>query len=159
MKTSKKSVLTQRKILETKLKPYLELKELAPPRSGWIKAIRGALGITTRQLGNRVGTNHVGILRLEDRETQGAVTLKSLEKVARAMNCKVVYAIVPEGNYETLEAILDERANRLAERIIREVTHTMKLEDQSVTPEATQGHIQELASSLKTQLDPRLWEK
>src|SRR4051794_39688780 len=78
MKTAKKAVITQRQILESKVNSLKLLLDQPRPRSGWLKAIRGALGITTRQLGARLGTTHQVVVRQEERETKGTVTLESL---------------------------------------------------------------------------------
>ncbi|MFW7377501.1 MAG: mobile mystery protein A [Oligoflexus sp.] len=159
MKISKKSITVQRQTLDEKIKPLNVLKKLARPRSGWIKAIRGALGMTTRQLGFRLGVTHQVILRMEKREMAGAVTLEALEKAAHAMNCKLIYAIVPNDSYSSLDEILDERAMGIARRIASGVDHSMKLENQSVNEKNKKEQIRRLANNLKANLDPRIWEE
>ncbi|MEO5970060.1 MAG: mobile mystery protein A [Bdellovibrionia bacterium] len=159
MKVAKKTTINQLKAMENKLKPLKQLGELPRPRSGWLKAIRGAMGMTTRQLGSRLGTTHQTIMRQEEREILGAVTLDSLDRAARAMKCRLVYAIVPESQYGSLEAILDERAHALARRLAKGVDHSMKLENQGVDRVETEDQIESLAQELKSKLDPRLWEK
>jgi len=159
MKTSKKASHTQRKLLDTKLKSLETTRTLSIPRSGWIKAIRGALGLTARQLATRLKTDMSTIIRMESRETRGAVTLETLERTARAMNCRLIYAIVPDPSYTSLESILDERALDLAKKMAHQVSHSMRLEDQGVGAMTTEDQIKQLAEQLKAKLDPRLWEK
>ena len=159
MKTSKKQHQNQLRLIEKKLVPWLKIKDTIRPRAGWLKAIRGSLGVSARQLGKRLGKTHQVILRLEARELRGKVTLDSLDSAARAMNCHVVYAIIPDSKFGSLESILDERAERLATLIAREATHSMKLEDQEVDLKSTKEQINRLRHELKMKLDSRLWEK
>lgn len=159
MKLARSAALTQRKLLDSRLKNLGSLVNLRPPRSGWLKAIRGALGITSRQLGSRVGVSHQVIVRLEDSESKGTVTIGSLDRTARAMGCRFIYAIVPESQYESLEAIIDDRARAVARDLAKDVTHSMKLECQSVDLNDTESQIENLAQELKAKLDHRLWAK
>ena len=78
MKTNRKNLISQRTLIEKKLRPWIALRADNAPRSGWIKAVRGALGINTRQLADRVGVEQSNITRLEEREPQGKVTLERL---------------------------------------------------------------------------------
>ena len=41
--------------IEEMLRPYRKIVELQPPSSGWVRAIKEALGMTNQQLANRVG--------------------------------------------------------------------------------------------------------
>lgn len=83
------------------------------PHSGWLRAIRDALGMTAAQLGARLGITPTSVFEMERREADGTVTLKTLEKAAEAIGCKLVYALVPD---ESLEATVQRRARKLATR-------------------------------------------
>ena len=159
MRIAKTSLNTQRQFLDNRLNRLNSHGKEPNPHSGWLKSVRGSLGLSTRRLGERMKTTPQVITRLEQRELQGAVTLKSLENAARAMNCRLVYAIVPEENYASFEAIVDERAMALAKSLAGSVAHSMRLEGQGVSPEITAAQIRELADTLKEKLDPRLWAK
>lgn len=159
MKTAKTTTNTQRRLLDDQLKPLQALANLRKPRSGWLKAIRGGLGLTTRRLAARLGADMAAVVRMETREAKGTVTLESLDRAAHAMGCRLIYAIVPEQRYENLEAILDERALALARRLAKEVGHSMALESQGVDASHTSAQIERLAQELKARLDSRLWEK
>lgn len=159
MKTPRKAVAVQRQALDRRLKALKLLEISQKPRSGWMKAIRGALGMTARQLGARLGTTHQVILRQEEREPKGAVTLESMDRAARAMDCRFVYAILPNDDYGSLEDIIDERAKVVARKLAKEVGHSMKLENQGVDTDSTANQIERLAHELKIKLDPRLWEE
>ncbi|MFZ9594947.1 MAG: mobile mystery protein A [Bdellovibrionia bacterium] len=144
-------------IIERKIKPWLEVRGDRMPPSGWLKAIRGALGINTRQLAARLGVDHSAILQFEKKEAAGKVSLESLQKVARAMRCRLVYAVVPEESYSSLEAILDAQALNAAKDIVEKVDHTMRLEQQGVSTEQSNAHTKEIAQQLKDSMDPALW--
>lgn len=85
----------------------------ARPPGGWLRAIRDALGMTAAQLGARLGITPTSVFEMERREADGTVTLKTLEKAAEAIGCKLVYALVPD---ESLEAAVQRRARKLAVR-------------------------------------------
>jgi predicted DNA-binding mobile mystery protein A len=156
MKTNKKNVATQRRLMDKRLQPWMNLRNEKRPPSGWLKAIRGALGLTSRQLAAIVGIDFSSIIRLEEREPQGKVTLEVLDKAARAMGCKVVYAIVPDESYLSLESILDDRSKRAATELLEKVEHSMRLEEQG-SPDA-KAEIERLAIDLKAKVDSRLWD-
>ncbi len=106
-----------------------------------------------------MGTTHQVPLRLEDSETRGTVTLDSLDRAARAMNCRLVYAIVPAPELGSLEAIVEDRALALARSLASTVSHTMHLESQGVDAEDTEVQIKRLAEELMRTSDRRLWDR
>lgn len=157
MKTNRKSLLSQRNLIEKKIRPWTTLRADKAPRSGWIKAVRGALGMSTRQLAERVGVEQSNITRFEEREASGKVTLASLAAVAKAMDCRLIYAIVPDDRYRDLEMIVDERARDLARQLAERTEHSMRLEKQGTDPDDLDERIATLANQLKTQMDSRIW--
>jgi predicted DNA-binding mobile mystery protein A len=157
MRTNKRNVISQRKLLERKVRPWLPLRSDLIPPSGWIKAIRGALGINSRQLALRLGVEHTAILQYEKSEAAGKISLQTLQKVARAMDCRLIYAIVPEEPSASLESILDCHAEQAARDVVSRVDHTMRLEQQGLTHERSEEQIKELAARLKAEMDPSLW--
>jgi predicted DNA-binding mobile mystery protein A len=106
-----------------------------------------------------MGIAQSGVVGLEEREPSGKVTLERLSAAARAMNCRLIYAVVPDTPYSNLDGILDQRARRLAEHLIHRTEHSMRLEEQSATEGDLQREIDALTSQLKTTSDPRLWQK
>lgn len=156
MRTNKKKQKSQLKIVEQKITRFSKLSEPAPP-SGWVKAIRGSLGITIRQLAVRMGVGHGSISQLEKREPQKKVTLELLERAAQAMDCRLVYAIIPREAGTSLEDIIESRALEAAARILKAVGHTMSLEAQGTTQKEIQKDIERVARELKENGDPRIW--
>lgn len=155
MKLSKALIKTQRKSLDEKLAGFSKVKTIAKPKAGWVKAIREALGMTTSQLAHRMKIQQSGVTLLEQREVEGKVTLETLERAARAMNCELVYALVPQ---ESLEKIVDEQTIKAARQVLKRATHSMELELQKAEAPETEMHEQDLASEIKAKLDRRLWD-
>lgn len=124
-----------------------------PPR-GWIRAIRDALGMTASQLAQRMGVTQPQISELERAEASGNVTLKSLERAAQAMGCRLVYALAP---LEPLSQTIQARAERLADRDVSAVEQTMKLEDQSVDDAAARAELRRRVVDELKRSPSRLW--
>ena len=83
-----------RKNLDRRLATLRDEAVAVPPR-GWLKGIREALGLSTRQLATRMGAAYSRITAMEKAEVTGAITIKSMREAAEAMGCTFVYAIVP----------------------------------------------------------------
>jgi predicted DNA-binding mobile mystery protein A len=101
----------------------------ARPPKGWLRAIRDALGMTSAQFARRLGVSQPRIIELEQSEISGAVTLNTLQRAAEALGCRLVYTLVPE---KPLTETVQERADLVAQRQLKAVEQTMRLEDQSV---------------------------
>src|SRR3954469_13721255 len=110
------------------LRPLVKLGS-RPPK-GWLRAVRDALGITTRQFGNRLGVSQPRIVELEKSEVSGSVTLNTLQRAAGALGCRLVYVLVPE---RPLAGTVRERADLVAGRLTGAVAQSMRLEGQEVT--------------------------
>lgn len=154
MKQKKYLVKTQRRSLDEKLKVFSQAKIISIPKSGWVKAVRESLGMTSQQLAERMGIQQSGVILLEQREVDKKITLETLQRAAQAMGCELVYAVVPK---ESLEKIVDDQSKVIAKKILQGTLHTMELEQQGAGKAETDLHFEELASELKNKLDSRLW--
>jgi predicted DNA-binding mobile mystery protein A len=105
----------------------------APPVRGWIKAIRTALGMSTAQLAKRLRVKQPSVVALEQSEAKGTMELATLRRVAAALDCTLVYALVPN---KPLEATVRDRARAFARRRLEPVEHSMLLENQKVAAKA-----------------------
>jgi len=126
----------------------------ARPSSGWIKAIREALGISAAYLGKKLGINQSSVHRLEISEAEDTITLGSLRRVAEALGCELKYALVPK---QTIEQTLDERANKVARERMAAVAHSMSLEAQATSAETIETQAKEMAESLRQGSKRELW--
>lgn len=108
--------------------------------------------MTQADLAQRMGITRQAVSNLEQREVDGAVTLKGLREAARAMGGELVYAIVPE---RPISETLEQRAYRIARQMTRSVHHTMRLEDQE-TDVDLDARTREIARTL-LETPSRLW--
>src|ERR1700734_2079114 len=115
--------------LDERFKELGPAKRYASPVRGWIKAIRQALGMSTAQLANRLGIKQPSLVELEQSEAKGSIELATLRRVAEALDCTLVYALVPN---KPLDAMVRNRARTFARRRRELVEHSMLLEDQRV---------------------------
>ena len=142
--------------LNNKMLGFTTLKQVAVPPTGWIKAIRTALGMSMQQLGNKLSVSKQGILDIEKREKEGAITIKSLREIALAMDMQLVYGFVPKDG--SLDALIDRKAKELATQIVLRTSNTMKLEDQGNSNKRIQKAIEERAASIKDEMPKILWD-
>jgi predicted DNA-binding mobile mystery protein A len=101
----------------------------ARPRSGWIRAVRGALGMSQAALAKRLGVTASAVYQLEQAEGTGGITLAKLSDVARALDTQLVYFFVPNSTFE--QAVIN-RARRVATEQLGYVQATMVLENQGI---------------------------
>jgi predicted DNA-binding mobile mystery protein A len=143
-----------RKNLEKRLGVFRSA-ELARPRGGWIRAIRDALGLSSRQLAKRMDVAQSRIAALEKAETTGSTTLKSLREAAEALDCTLVYALVPNRPFEE---IIRDRARQKAHQQYEETAQGMLLENQSLTVSQMKEEIERLTTEVLSEPIRHLWE-
>jgi predicted DNA-binding mobile mystery protein A len=106
------------------------------PHDGWTKTIRRALGMSTRELGQRLAVSQSRASQLERGEVDGSIRLSALRRVAAALNCRLVYAFVPN---ESLEGMVRRQARRkVAEEIALQLS-TVPPGDQAFVDELLDG--------------------
>lgn len=123
---------------------------------GRVRAIRDALGMTTTQLAKRLGVSQPRITRLEKAEKDGSITLASLRRAAEALDCTLVYALLPN---EPLEDMVRERAQKIADELVARTHHTMKLEDQPLQQRDLESARERLVADLLQGDLARLWDE
>lgn len=142
-----------RRALDRRLVPVRDaLPHAVPPQRGWVQAIRESLGMSAEELGRRMGTVRTSVLRLEASEREGVVRLDTLRRAADAMDCDLVYALVPR---RLLEDMVAERARFKAAALLADVGHSMALEDQQVGPAVAREQAAEQAALIAD--EPGLW--
>ena len=62
----------------------------------WIRSMRIKQGLKGFQLAERLNVSAARVSVLEKDEARGAVTLKMMERAARAMGCRFEYRIIPD---------------------------------------------------------------
>lgn len=133
------------------LKPEERFK--VPPK-GWTRAIRDALGMTGVQFAERLGIRPQSVEALERSEANGSIQLKTLRRAAEALDCTLVYALVPN---TSLEGAVRDRARKIALRDLGRVAHTMKLEAQGTGDADLEAQIDAYISDALNERD--LWNE
>jgi predicted DNA-binding mobile mystery protein A len=115
--------------LDSSLSAFAQAKTQPRPRRGWLRAIREACGLPLESIARELKTNRQGVQKRENAEANDRITLRTLRRVADAMGCELVYAIVPKSG-----TIQDLAAKSLREEVTKRVVaveRTMALEDQA----------------------------
>lgn len=134
------------------------------PRDGWIAAIREALDMTARQLAARLGVAPSNVARLEQREREDTISLGALRRAAGALDCDLLYAIVPRrssgmaAGENLLDSLIESRAREVATAELSRVAYTMTLEGQTVSTGEVDAQIAERAAAL-AETPRRLWDR
>src|ERR1035437_1664031 len=105
----------------------LKSEDFKAPSKGWIRALRDALGMSSAQLGKRLGKVSQSVDDWESAEANGSIQLKTLRQAAEALGCNLIYALVPK---TSLDYIYQTQVRKIAMRDLKRVAHTMKLEAQ-----------------------------
>lgn len=151
--TNRLSVIQLRQ-LDERLEKVRDLAALEAPHDGWVRTLRQALGMTTEQMAKRMGVTRQAVLQLEGAERRKSATWTSLRKAADAMDCDVVYALVPRGS---LNQVLLRQGRKQAERHLARISHSMRLDAHVVGPVEQERQVEELAAQLGAERTRGLW--
>ena len=131
----------------SRLDPRLQrLRPLATeprPHRGWIRAIRDSLGMSSSELAARMGVIQQSVYDLERSELHDTIKLETLRRAADALECDLVYFLLPR---TTLDEAVKIQARRKAAKLLGPVAHHSRLEDQAVTDEDTTNQLDELSA-------------
>jgi predicted DNA-binding mobile mystery protein A len=144
-----------RKNIDRRLAALADPQTLARPPRGWIKAIREALGMTSQQLAQRMGVSQPRISEIEKQEMASSLTLDTLQRAANALDCQLVYALVPR---ESLNTLVQKRAEKVARTRVKAASHSMALEGQGVDNVDTAEQLDALIKKLTEQGGSALWD-
>ena len=141
-----------RETLDRRLAALKPVEKYAPPRSGWIRAVRDALGMTAADLGARLGIGGASIRSYEDKEMTAGIRLSSLQRAAEAMDCTLVYAFIPRSS---LEQTVQRQARTVLDAQMKRVRQTMALEAQEsgASPSTSESELRAIIDS------GRLWSR
>jgi predicted DNA-binding mobile mystery protein A len=125
------------------------------PRGGWLKAVRSALGVSTRQLAMRLGVTHSAIVQAEGAEASGSISLGRLRHMADALGCDLRYVLIPR---TPLAEQVDAQAERKARERVASLTHTMAIEAQAPDDSFQSQQVATTKDELLRGRRSRLWD-
>lgn len=112
--------------------------------------------MTTAQLAKRLGVVQSRVSVMEKAEVQQSLTLASLARAAHALDCRLVYALVPR---QPLEDMVEDRARLKARKRIESISHSMALEAQGVAEADEQEQLKRMVRRLLEKSGSDLWEE
>jgi predicted DNA-binding mobile mystery protein A len=105
----------------------------AVPARGWLRAVREAVGLTQLELAAKVGVKRQSYAQFENSEERGSISIASLRRAAEAMDCELVYYVIPRKarSYSGLATIHDPMARHESA-----TDQSMRIEGQSAPDES-----------------------
>jgi len=142
--------------LDSKINIFAPTIKVAVPPTGWIKALRMALGMSQRQLANRVYITKQSVHEMEQREKIGSISLNTLREAARVLDMELVYGFVPKDG--SLDGLIERKSREFATKIVNRTSNTMKLEDQENSEIRLRKAIEERTALFKHEMPKLLWD-
>ena len=92
-----------------------------------------------------MGMTRGAVSRNEKAEIEGAVTLNTMKQMADNMNCRFVYAVIPNRD---VEEIIEHQAREKAKQLVDHASVHMALEAQSLSSESMNAEVERLVQEL-----------
>jgi predicted DNA-binding mobile mystery protein A len=142
--------------IDRKIRQLKKAEDMTIPSSGWVYAIRQALAMSLRQLGNKMGITPQSVKEIEEREKNGTISLNVLRQFGMCLDLRLVYGFIPK--QESLEDMIEKRAIDLAKEIVSRTSTSMKLENQENSPKRIQKAIIEKTNEIILEMPKYLWD-
>jgi predicted DNA-binding mobile mystery protein A len=82
--------------LESKAPVLADARSAATvPARGWLRAVREAVGLTQLDVASKVGIKRQSYAQLENAEERASISIASLRRAAEAMDCELMYCVIP----------------------------------------------------------------
>lgn len=127
-----------------------------PPSGGWIRNLRQALGMRLIDLADRMDITEGTVRDIEKSEERGSITLERLRRAAEAMDCRLVYVVIPNSS---LEKTFGRQVRRWAEKVVGRTSATMDIERQSMDPGEIKQQLEELIQDYTRNPPRELWRE
>ncbi|MDQ0651604.1 helix-turn-helix domain-containing protein [Pseudomonas cedrina] len=141
--------------VERAIEPFNAVKGAPVPQGGWLRSIRESLGRSLRAQAEIAGVSSVTLTKSERSEAEDRISLAQLRKLAAALDCELVYGLVPK---KPLHEVIQDRAELMAKQEILGVAHSMSLEDQRPSDAFIELQIDERRKELLDGSWKRLWQ-
>ena len=100
-----------------------------PKVGSWIRTFRRFLGMSQKQLAQRLGISSPSLYQLEQNEIEGKISIKNLERIANAMDCDLVYFLAPRDEFKKIR---ETRAQQVASEFLSDSTDSELLNDNPI---------------------------
>lgn len=147
----------QREAITAESRAFPRMKPAVVPRSGWIRAIRNALGISQSQIAARIGVSRATVQQWERSEARRRITVHSLDQVAGAMGCTVALAIVPKTG--TLDDVRRRQARSKAIAIVKKEDAPEDPDSVTDLTAAQRRRVERIVARLLRGSPRRLWKQ
>jgi predicted DNA-binding mobile mystery protein A len=153
-KESKSNDQLMRLRLDERLQPLRTIKNAAAiPRGGWLRAIRQALSMSLDDVANRLAITRSSVARIESSEQRESIQLDTLRRAAQAIDCELVYALIPR---VPLTQAMEEQRLKMAQLLNAKVSTHMFLEGQETKGPGLEQWREDRAVALVS--DKKMWK-
>jgi predicted DNA-binding mobile mystery protein A len=126
-----------------------------PLSGGWIRNIREGLGMTLKQLSERLEMTPQSLMEIERSESEGRITVSTLNRVAEVLGAEVRIAVIPS---RSLSEMVNIQARKAATKIVEQTQTHMALENQGNSEDFLKKQIEKLTDELVRTADRRIWD-
>jgi len=144
------------KQMDELIQSFVSGKQNARTSAGWIQSARLALGMSLRQLAERVGVSVSALTNFEKREQADSVSLATLKKVANAMDMELVYYFKSKDG--SIKNAVEKQARKKAQEILNQSNQTMKLEDQETNSSSQELELERLTKDIMSKMPQNIWD-
>jgi transcriptional regulator with XRE-family HTH domain len=106
--------------LERQMRPFRRARISKRPPEGWLRAMRLATGIPVERIADTMGLTAKMVFQMERSEQRRKISLERLERMARALECDLVYGLA------TWHRSLEDRVMELVEQEVWRKRYTRK---------------------------------
>ena len=103
----------EQRVLDLETRHYQAARRVQRPLRGWLRKVRKTMGYMAADVASDLEVSPSMVFQLERSEWKETITLKRLKEMAWAMECELVYCIVPrEGKFEDQLMVFAKRLAR-----------------------------------------------
>lgn len=140
--------------LEALDKKISKIRFAPRPKNGWTRTIRSSIAMSISFVAEKLKISPQAVFQMEQSEIDEAISLKTLRRLAEAMDCHLHYALIP--NQKSLKKMVEKRAEKKARMMVKEVDKSMSLENQKL--KSSKNSVKFLTKELSENLSSKLWE-
>lgn len=135
-----------REKLDEEQRPVRKLSLSIVHHESWLKDVRLSLGVQVSEMAKRLNCHRTAIYQAEEREAAERITLEVLERMANAMQCHLVYTIVPDFGWTLDELAAENERSAKRARARSELRRSGEAGAESAEEDAA-GEAEEKAAS------------